>query len=270
MPQRNDSDEDQHVADAVHEVAVDLVADGLLLDDLVGRRVGDLGGELALGLGGEGLVDQAIRVLDGGGHADADEGLALKALGLDVLVGGDDDGLARTDLGGRHLVLRADLALGLHLDGEALGSGGLLQGLLGHVGVGDARRTARHGQEVVGGLLCHARSFLLHQNASCSSREHHISALCRSISQKRERNRKKGQVLTVWSTCRPIPAGGGFPYRRPVQNESPPSAARPGASRTKEAPAGRLADLRAPQGRRAQRAGEKDVPYCSSRRRRAS
>ena len=123
--------------------------------------VGDLGGELALGLGGERLVDQALRVLDGGGHADADEGLALKALRLDVLVGGDDDGLAGLDLCGRHLVLRADLALGLHLDGEALGSGGLLQGLLGHVRVGDARRATRHGQKVIGGLLvCHTRSFL--------------------------------------------------------------------------------------------------------------
>ncbi len=148
--------EDEHVADAVHQVLVDDVAHGLLLGSGVVRRgVGNLFRKLALCLCGKSLVDEPLGILDGGGHADADHGLARKALGLDVLVGSDNDGLRSLDLRGGHLVLDAHLPVGLHLNGEALGRGGFLKRLLGHVGVGNARRTTGSGNEVVRRVFGH-------------------------------------------------------------------------------------------------------------------
>jgi len=143
-------DEDEHVADAVHQVLVDDMADGLLLGVVVIERgSGDLVCHLTLGLGGQGLVDQAVRVFDGSGDTDADHGLTSKALGLDVLVGSDDDGLGSLDLCRRHLVLDANLTMGLDLDGETPGLGGLLQSLLGHEGVRNACGTTGSSNEVV-------------------------------------------------------------------------------------------------------------------------
>ena len=142
--------EDEHVADTVHQVLVDDVADGLLLEAAVVRRgVDDRVGHRSLRLGGEGLVDQAIRVLDGGGDADADQGLASEALRLHVLVGSDDDGLGSLDLCRGHLVLDADLTVSLDLDGETTSLGGLFEGLLGHEGVRNACGTTGCSNEVV-------------------------------------------------------------------------------------------------------------------------
>ena len=146
--------------DAVHQVLVDDVADALLLGGgISGAGVGDSLGDLACGLGVERALDELGRGLNGQalGNANVDLRLASKALGIHVLVGRDDDSLCLLDLGGSDLVLNADLAVGLDLDGQALGCCRVLQGLLGHEGVGDARGAARCGYDVV----CHATSFPL-------------------------------------------------------------------------------------------------------------
>ena len=142
------NDEDQHVADAVHEVLVDDVADGLLLLDLVldigssRNRVVALGGERAVnqltgGLNGQGL-----------GNTNGNHGLAGETLSLDILVGCDDDGLGTSDLTLGELVLDTDLAMSLDLNGQtALGSC-LLQRLLRHEGVRNASRATGRGDDV--------------------------------------------------------------------------------------------------------------------------
>ena len=154
-PQERDSgqnttsnNEDQHVADAVHEVLVDDVADGLLLLDLIldisssCNRVVTLGGERAVnqltgGLNGQGL-----------GNTNGNHGLAGETLSLDILVGCDDDGLGTSDLTLGELVLDTDLAMSLDLDGQtALGSC-LLQRLLRHEGVRNAGRATGRGDDV--------------------------------------------------------------------------------------------------------------------------
>ena len=149
--------EDQHVGNAVHEVLIELVPDGLLLfDSLIGRS-GDLGG---IALGGERTVDQGASGLDGErlGDAHGDLGLTGEALGLNVLVGGDHDGTGRSDLCRRDLVLDSYLAVGLNLDGEPALSGGLLKRLLCHEGVRDAGRATGSRKNVI--VLSHTSLLL--------------------------------------------------------------------------------------------------------------
>ena len=131
-------DEDQHVANAVHEVLIDDVADGLLLLDLIL----DIGRSRVVALGGECAVDQLAGSLDGQGlgNTNGNHGLTGETLRLDILVGCDDDGLGTSDLTLSELVLDTDLAMGLDLNGQtALGSC-LLQRLLRHEGVRNAGR----------------------------------------------------------------------------------------------------------------------------------
>ena len=95
------------------------------------------------------LVDEHLGLVDAAGDGAAVKRLAVKAVELDVLVGSDDDALAAGDiLGGEH-VLGARGALGLDLDAQPhlLGLG--LEGLGGHVGVGDAGRARGDGHQVV-------------------------------------------------------------------------------------------------------------------------
>ena len=153
-------DEHQHVADAVHEVLVDDVPHGLLL---VRGAVGELGlralGSGGVALGGQGAIDQRTGGLHGEclGDAHHDLGLALKALGLHILVRGDDHGLGSDDLCFGELVLDADLAMRLDLDGETALGGSLLKRLLCHEGMRDAGRTTGGRDDVV--RLGHAFTF---------------------------------------------------------------------------------------------------------------
>ena len=154
-PQERDSgqnttgnDEDQHVADAVHEVLVDDVADGLLLLDIVL----DIGGSCnrVVTLGGERAINQLTGGLNGKGlgNTNGNHGLAGETLSLDILVGCDDDGLGASDLTLGELVLDTDLAMSLDLNGQtALGSC-LLQRLLRHEGVRNAGRATGRGDDV--------------------------------------------------------------------------------------------------------------------------
>ncbi len=126
------------MADAVHKVLVDDVADGLLLLDFV-LDIGS-GCNRAVALSGECVVDQLTGGLNGQGlgNTNGNHGLTGETLSLDILVGCDDDGLGTSDLTLGELVLNTDLAMGLDLNGQtALGSC-LLQRLLSDEGVRNA------------------------------------------------------------------------------------------------------------------------------------
>ena len=136
------------MADAVHEVLVDDVTDGLLLLDLIldigssRNRVVTLGGERAVNQLTSGLNGQGL------GNTNGNHGLAGETLSLDILVGCDDDGLGTSDLTLGELVLDTDLAMSLDLNGQtALGSC-LLQRLLRHEGVRNAGRATGRGDDV--------------------------------------------------------------------------------------------------------------------------
>ena len=142
------NDEDQHVADAVHEVLVDDVTDGLLLLDLV-LDIGGSGNRV-VALGGERAVDQLTGGLNGQGlgNTNGNHGLAGETLSLDILIGCDDDGLGTGDLALGELVLDADLAMSLDLNGQTSLGSSLLQRLLRHEGVRNAGRATGRGDDV--------------------------------------------------------------------------------------------------------------------------
>ena len=159
VDQKGDGDEDtarhderQHVAHAVHQVLVELAAEGFVVarggSGGVGLLVGVEDGRFAV----QDLVDQLLRLVDAVGHLRGVDGLAVEACGLDGLVGGDNDAVALGDLLRREHVLRAAGAVGLNLDADAHGLAGLLQSLGGHVGVGDAGGAGRHGEHARAGL----------------------------------------------------------------------------------------------------------------------
>ena len=136
------------MADAVHEVLIDDVADGLLLLDLI-LDIGSSRNRV-VALGGKGTIDQLAGSLDGQGlgNTNGNHGLTGETLRLDILIGCDDDGLGTSDLTLGELVLDTDLAMGLDLNGQtALGSC-LLQRLLRHEGVRDTGRATGGGDDV--------------------------------------------------------------------------------------------------------------------------
>ena len=128
---------------------------------LSGLGDGDRSRSGGIGFGGEGCVDQGSGGLDGNRLRDANgnHGLTGETLGLDVLVGGDHDGACGRDLRLGQLVLDAHLTVGLDLDGKAALGRSLLERLLRHEGVGNARGAACGSDDVV--LLCHVPSLLL-------------------------------------------------------------------------------------------------------------
>ena len=138
------------MADAIHEVLVDDVADGLLLLDLV--LVLDIGGSgnRIVALGGERVVDQLSGGLDGQGlgNADGNHGLTGETLSLDILIGCDDNGLCTGDLALGELVFDTDLAMSLNLNGQTSLGSCLLQRLLRHEGVRNAGRATGRGDDV--------------------------------------------------------------------------------------------------------------------------
>ena len=136
------------MADAVHEVLVDDVADGLLLLDLV-LDIGS-GCNRVVTLGGERAVDQLTGGLDGQGfgNTNGNHALAGETLRLDILIGRDDDGLGTSDLALGEFVLDTDLAMGLDLNSQTSLGSCLLQRLLRHEGVRNAGRATGGGDDV--------------------------------------------------------------------------------------------------------------------------
>ena len=134
------------MADAVHEVLVDNVADGLLLLNLV-LDIGS-GCNRAVALSGERAVNQLTGGLNGQGlgNTNGNHGLTGETLSLDILVCCDDDGLGTSDLTLGELVLDTDLAMSLDLNGQT--ALGLLQRLLRHEGVRNASRATGRGDDV--------------------------------------------------------------------------------------------------------------------------
>ena len=146
------NDERQHVADAVHQVLVDLAADALAC-----RIVGTLdlirtAGVIDRCFAGQRAVDELVGLVDAVGHLRDDDVLAVEAAHGHVLIGGDDDAVCRGDLSVREDVLRAAGAVRLDLDGDAAFLRVLLKALGCHEGMGNARRAGRDGQhlDVVG------------------------------------------------------------------------------------------------------------------------
>ena len=187
------------MADAVHKVLIDDVADGLLLLDLV-LDIGS-GGNRAVALGGESAVDQLTGSLDGQGlgNADGNHGLTGETLRLDILIGCDDDGLGTGDLTLRELVLDTDLAMSLDLNGQtALGSS-LLQRLLRHEGVRNAGRATGRGDDV---KLSHV-SLLLEY---CARRRSPTRASLRAFPQLKDTN----PALSRKGKCPNSPVKGSF------------------------------------------------------------
>ena len=134
-------DEGDHIGHARHHGALDPAGPGLGGAALLLRRrlgAGLDAARLGIGRGGESLVDQlgavGDRALDRMLHQ-RQSGEALPT--GDVHVRGDDQGAGRGDLllgeGGDPAG-----ALGLHVQRDALVLRGVLEGLRGHVGVGDA------------------------------------------------------------------------------------------------------------------------------------
>ena len=132
--------EGDHVGHPGHDRALQAPSPvlGALLALLGGLAAGRHAGGARVVDGGQGLVHQGAGVVDGGLDADVDDGLAGEALAaLDGQVVGEDDGAGPLDELG---VEGVDLARALALDGhgDAAVLAGLLQGLGGHEGVGDA------------------------------------------------------------------------------------------------------------------------------------
>ena len=135
------------MADAVHQVLVDLAPDALSLRRL-GRRSA-AGGVADRGAALHDDVDELPGLVDASRDRAAVERLPVEAREVHVLVGRDDHAARALHVGGGNDVLGAALALGLHLDADAHLGGHLLEGLGGHEGVGDARRAGRDGEHVV-------------------------------------------------------------------------------------------------------------------------
>ena len=192
-------DEDQHVADAIHEVLVDDVADGLLLLDLV-LDIGGSGNRI-VALGGKRAVNQLSGGLDGQGlgNADGNHGLTGETLSLDILIGCDDNGLGTSDLALGELVLDTDLAMGLDLNGQTSLGSCLLQRLLRHEGVRDTGRATGGSDDV---KLSHV-SLLLEY---CALRRSPTRASLRAFPQLKDTN----PALSRKGKCPNSPVKGSF------------------------------------------------------------
>ena len=134
------------MGDAVHQLLVQLAAEVLVVH-LVLHFTG-----VVIDGGVGGLPDQLLGSVDTVGHGHPQHRLAVKPGQIHLFVGGNDDAVALSDLlAGQH-ILGAAGTLGLHLDGNADLSALLLQGLSGHVGVGDAGGAGGDGQNPGTGL----------------------------------------------------------------------------------------------------------------------
>ena len=147
-------DEGQHVADAFHQVLVDLTADALVLGRLVGSLACTAGMRVNRGLAFDDLVDELFGLVDTVGDLGDQHRPAIEARHFDILVGGDDDAVACRDLVFGQDVLGAARTVGLDLDRDAHLLGLLIEGLGCHVGVRDARGARGDGEHADGAVVC--------------------------------------------------------------------------------------------------------------------
>ena len=129
---------------AVHQVLIELASEALVIGN---------GGSLRLFIRVENrrfavddLVDQFLGLVDAVGYLCGDNGLAVKARGLNALVRRDDDAVAGGDLSGCKHVLRTAGAVGFYLDGDAQLVARLGKRLGSHVGVSDTCGAGGHSQ----------------------------------------------------------------------------------------------------------------------------
>ncbi len=158
-PQEGDGGEDaarhhkgEHMADAVHQVLINLPAKGLLPGGGGSFRFrGGLAGVQHRHLAVQNPLNQLRRLVDAVPHRGDDGGQAAEPIGVLVLIRGDDDANGVPNILWGEDVLRPGGAVGLHLNLHPQLLGGGFQGFLRHKGVGDSGRTACNCQN----LLCH-------------------------------------------------------------------------------------------------------------------
>ena len=141
------------MADAVHEVLVDLAADALARDVRRAFRSVRAAGVIDRSFAREGFVDELVGLVDAVRDFRDDDVLAVETAHGDVLVGRDDDAVGLRDFRARQDVLRAAGAVRFHFDRNAALLRVLFEALGRHERVGDARRAGRDGEDldVVGG-----------------------------------------------------------------------------------------------------------------------
>ena len=138
----------QHVGNAVHQVFVNGVADGIVGAGRTGRLCAALGMEDGGFAVGDGL-DEVFRLVDAVVDAGKNHRLTVKTGGLDVLIRRNNDTVAGGDLLSCQYVFRAVGAVGLYFGGQAQTVASLGKRFGGHIGVGDAVRAGGHGQHAV-------------------------------------------------------------------------------------------------------------------------
>ena len=133
---------------AVHQVLVELTSEAFVAaGSLAGSRL-VVGMEYA-DFFVDDLVDELLGLVDAVGNLGHQNGLAVKARGLHVLVGSDDDTVAVGDLFCGQNVLCTAGAIGLDLYGDAHLVACLGKCLGGHVGVCDTGRASGNCQNAV-------------------------------------------------------------------------------------------------------------------------
>ena len=144
-------DEGQHVADAVHQVLVQLAAEGLVVfnRNVLSLLVGMEDGSLAV----DDLVDQLFRLMDSVCHLGGIDRFSVETCRLHALVSGNNDAVAVCDLfRGQHILCAAG-AVGLDFNVDSHGFTGLGQCFSSHVCMGDAGGACGDGQDTGAGLL---------------------------------------------------------------------------------------------------------------------
>ena len=134
------------MADAVHEVLVNLTAEaftGYISSGFLCIRTGSMiDGSVA----GQGTVEQFVCLVDAVSNLGDDGRLAIETGHSDVLVGSDDDGVSLGYFFSGQDVLGTAGAVGFYLDGDAALLGMLFEAFGSHEGVGNTRRAGRNSQ----------------------------------------------------------------------------------------------------------------------------
>ena len=135
------------MGDAVHQVLVQTAAEAVLGGGILcrGTALGAVDRHLAV----YDLLDEFFGLVDAVIHPGEQHRLAVKAVGLHLFLGGDDDAVAICNFFFGQDVLGTVRTIGLHLGGQAQLVAGLGQGLGSHVGVSDAVDAGGHGQNAV-------------------------------------------------------------------------------------------------------------------------
>ena len=140
------------MGDAVHQVLVEAAAEAVGGRGVLCGLCAALCVESGDFAGGD-LPDKLLGLVDAVVHPGEEDGLAVEAGRLDLLLRCHDDAVAVCNFIFRQEILCAVGAVGLDFDGHAHLGTGLVQGFSGHVGVGDAVDTGGDGQHTVARLL---------------------------------------------------------------------------------------------------------------------